>query len=230
MDSDFRLATVVSVHQETPTVRTITLRPEQPLSFVPGQFVMLHFPGDGAVKRSYSLSSATGSDTFQLTFNIVPGGAFSPRLYALQPGAQIEYSGPFGNFQFSAAGDPLVFIGGGTGIAPLRSMIKHALHTGQGSELILLYSARTEEEIIYRNELEQLANEHFKFRPVITLTKPDKPWPVTGRINEDLVREHVPGPQAAQFFLCGSPEFVRDIRGMLMALGVPDSRVRNEQW
>ncbi|MBU0953019.1 MAG: hypothetical protein KKA90_01185 [Nanoarchaeota archaeon] len=226
---------VLTIVQETPDTKTFTLKYPGVFSFVPGQFVMIRLPGDPdqTAKRAYSIASVPNEQgTFQITFNLVPGGRMSSRLYNIKEGDELEAAGPFGNFTFSDKADILVFIGGGTGIAPLRCMLQYALQQQLPKQLVLLYTVRRPQDIIYRAELETLDQNHQNVTYYQTITRLDEaPWNgATGRITKERIMEVVSDPTKALFFLCGSPELVTAFKEMLQDLGVTAKQIQHEQW
>lgn len=182
----------------------------------------------------YSIASApheTARDGW-LEFLIKVDGStrFGAVVDSLQPDTPIRVDGPAGNFTLPdlSPGLPLLFIAGGTGIAPLRSMILEALHTRKEGKLALVYSARTPDEFAYVDELRGLAVEG-SLALTLTLTGKAEDWTHSrGRAGvahlSDLV---TPGTLA---FVCGPPAMVAELPAALVSLGLPRERVRTEDW
>jgi ferredoxin-NADP reductase len=149
----------------------------------------------------------------------------------LEPGAAVDIEGPIGRFTFPAQPeqDRFVFIAGGTGIAPLRSMLRHALHVPH-RQLGLLYSARTLSEFAYEEELRSLAGSGLiELRQTITREAPDEWTGKRGRIGRSDLAPLVHDP-ATLCFVCGPPALVDEIPRQLEELGVARRLIRIEEF
>ena len=149
----------------------------------------------------------------------------------LDPGQLIDVEGPLGTFTFPAAPEErrFVFIAGGTGIAPLRAMLRRAL-TLRGHRIGLFYSARTPDEFAYEQELRSLAGTgEIELRQTVTRAS-DADWAgPRGRLNRKALEELVHDP-ATLCFVCGPPALVDEMPKILSDLGIPRTRIRIEQW
>ena len=150
---------------------------------------------------------------------------------ALDAGVQVDVEGPLGSFTFPAAPEErrFVFIAGGTGIAPLRAMLRHALaipHRNIG----LFYSVRTPDEFAYEQELRRLAHAgEIELRQTVTRAT-DTDWTgPRGRLNREALEELVHDP-ATLCFICGPPTLVDEMPKILQELGIPRRRIRIEEW
>ena len=148
----------------------------------------------------------------------------------LAAGAPVRVEGPAGTLRLPEARDaaPLLFVAGGTGIAPFRSMIREALQTGYGGPLSLVYSARTPDEFAYLAELRDLAQQG-RLALTLTLTGESGDWVhARGRAGAAHLAELVrPGTVA---FVCGPPSMVADLPAALDRMGLDAARVRTERW
>jgi ferredoxin-NADP reductase len=226
---------VQKIVQETHNVKTFTLAPSEGevFAFLPGQFVMAHLlGGDGrsALARAMSISSAPHErDALEITMKI--GGEFTRRADRLRPGDALGIVGPYGRFLLPEGDEPLVFLAGGVGITPFRSMWRTLVERGRKRSVTLIYSNRTRADIIYNEELNEFRLRHSQFRLVHTLTREDNlaGWEgETGRINRQMVQKHVPEVTASRYLLCGLPQFVKDLRTMLYDLSVPEQNIKIE--
>lgn len=212
--------------------------------FEPGQWVNLVLPlPDGEIKRAYSIASAPqeGSPRFELAVTRVLGGPGSQHLHDLTEGATLRAIGPHG--LFTRAPDeaaPSLFVGTGTGVTPLRSMLLAALAERgprAAGPLWLLFGARDEADILYRAELEALARAHPDLRYEVTLSRPDPSW--TGR--RGYVQEHLPelvgelraagGTVPPRAYVCGLDRMVSAVRDQLRnEQGFDRKRVHAERY
>ena len=238
----WRLATITAVRPETPTVRTFTLSvPEWP-GHRPGQHVDLRLTAeDGySVERSYSIASEPRrADEIELTVERIPDGEVSAFLHDIAvAGDRIEVRGPIGGYFVwdvaeATAGDPLFLVGGGSGVVPLMAMLRARARAGARNPARLLFSSRHLEEVIYREELDQLAAASDGLEVVHTLTRSRPPgW--TGfdrRIDDRMIAEVLaPLGAAARCFVCGPTALVEVAANALARLGLPADRIRTERF
>ena len=201
--------------------------------YAPGQAVSIANHGHDR-RRPYSIASAPEDAQregyFELLIGVDADGSAGPHL-ALDPGTLVDVEGPLGSFTFPP--DPeerrFIFIAGGTGIAPLRAMLRHALvvpHRNIG----LFYSVRTPDEFAYEPELRALAESgEIELRQTVTRAT-DTEWAgPRGRLNRDALRELVHDP-ATLCFVCGPPALVDDMPKILADLGIPRDRIKIEEW
>lgn len=192
-----------------PTVRELVFERTggEVFDFAPGQWVNLVLPlASGEIKRAYSIASApSGSPSFELAVTRVEGGPGSEFLHALPEGATLRAIGPQGFFTREKDDpSPGLFVATGTGVTPIRSMVRAALAAGSTAPLWILFGARFEADILYRAELEALAKAHPNVRHAVTLSRPDAGW--SGL--RGYVQTHVPEMLAALRAESGAPPHV----------------------
>jgi len=236
-------ARLVASRPLAPAVRELVFERAdgRPLLFEPGQWVnlVLPLPG-GEVKRAYSIASPPeeGARRFELAVTRVSGGAGSQYLHGLPEGAVLRAIGPHGLFTRPPAEEaPSLFIGTGTGLTPLRSMIRAALAAGARTPLWLLFGARHEEDILYQDELAAFAEARPNVRYEVTLSRPGPGW--SGR--SGYVQAHLPELVAAlraagggvppRAYVCGLDRMVSSVRDHLRGeLGFERKRVHTERY
>ena len=185
-------------------------------------------------RRPYSIAAAPEDarreGRLELLIGVDAAGAAGAHL-TLDPGQLIDVEGPLGTFTFPASPEErrFVFIAGGTGIAPLRSMMRHAL-TLPHRNIGLFYSARTPDEFAYEKELRGLASAgEIELRQTVTRAS-DADWTgPRGRLNREALEELVHDP-ATLCFVCGPPALVDEMPRILTDLGIPQTRIRVEEW
>jgi CDP-4-dehydro-6-deoxyglucose reductase, E3 len=207
--------------------------------FQAGQWVSLVLPlAEGEARRAYSIASAPdGSPGFEVAVTRVEGGPGSTYLHELPIGATLRTIGPQGFFtRPRAAGHPALFVGTGTGVTPLRSMIKDALGAGETSPMTLLFGVRYESDRLYREELEELQAKHPNFRAYYTISRADPSWQgLTGYVQthaERLWRElEAKGAGAPHIYICGLERMVGAVRDLLRKkMGVERKQVHSERY
>jgi NAD(P)H-flavin reductase len=218
----------------TPRARVVRVDLDaQPFAYRPGQAILI--ASHGYEKRKpYSIASAPEEAErdgyFELLVGVDSEGVAGPHL-ALQSGEEVDVDGPLGRFTFPT--DPaerrFLFVAGGTGIAPLRAMMRHALRIPH-DEVGLLYSARTPLEFAFEEEFRALAREgEINLRQTVTREAADTWQGTRGRIGQADLAPLV-HDRRTLCFVCGPPALVADIPRLLGELGVEPDRVRIEEW
>jgi ferredoxin-NADP reductase len=235
----WQAATLVDVRAETPTVKTLRFEVGEWPGHLAGQHADVRLIGaDGyRAERSYSIASPPEAPWLELTIERLEGGEVSPFLTdRLRPGDAFQLRGPIGgHFVWSAAGRtrPLLLVAGGCGVVPLACMLRHRRAAGSTVPATLVYSSRSRDEIIYRDELQALARDDGRFSLRLTLTRDTAPgWSgEVGRI--DLPRlsaalQDLGG--AADSFVCGSDGFVEHAASLLLRAGQDHASIRAERF
>jgi ferredoxin-NADP reductase len=240
MSAAWRNAVVESVVQRTPSVKSFFFRFAQPLRFRAGQHldVRLTAPDGYQAQRSYSIASAPeAGESIELTIERLDDGEVSPFFHdVVAAGDEIELRGPIGgHFVWSVAdGGPLLLVGGGSGIVPLASMLRHRSASGSSVPASLVYSARAVAELIYADELAAMhaRADGFRFLPTVTRERDLPAGMRAGRIDDAMIAQALDGLGAAPLvtFVCGSNPFVESATRLLIAHGVPASAIRTERY
>jgi len=235
----WQIATVSAIRDETPSVRTFSLKVPAWRGHRAGQHVDLRLTAeDGySVERSYSIASEperTGA--IDLTVERLPDGEASAFLHdVVVVGDRLEIRGPIGGYFVwdVSVGGPLLLVAGGSGVVQLMAMVRHRTRSGSTVPARLLLSSRHVEEIIYREELEGLAARADGLAVVHTLTR-SQPAGWTGytrRIDERMLAEVLePIGIAARTFICGPTALVETAANGLVRLGLPADRIRTERF
>ncbi len=234
----FKLKLIEKV-KETPEVITFKFSSDKKVDFKAGQFMMFSFELEGKpVRRAYSISSSPAESTVNFTVKFELGGKGSEFFRSIKIGSEVIADGPYGKFVFEKA-DEMVFIAGGTGIAPFRSMVRYALDNEKLVEgnypfrIAVIHSVRTPDDAIYRQEMSELSKQHGDFEYVATITRHSggETWTKElGRINADMIKRYVVNPQKALIYVCGPKEMVNTVKDILASMNVDINRVRTERW
>jgi ferredoxin-NADP reductase len=224
----------------TPRIKSFSLVPAKPFSFTAGQHVdvRLTAPDGYQAMRSYSIASAPeDTGAIELAIERLKDGEVSEFFHDVAAvGDTIELRGPLGGyFVWPGAGDgPLLLVGGGSGVVPLASMIRHRHASGATRPVTLLYSARTWNDVIYRDELIALDGRNDGFHAIFTLTRepPARPGDYGRRVDAALIRETLARMAAPPdlVFVCGANAFVNAAADGVVAAGVPAGNVRTERY
>ena len=200
-------------------------------TYLPGQYTFITLRrGEEPLVKHLTISSSPTEPFLEVTKGLT-GHPFANALSALVPGDEVVISGPFGEFIFEREYERVVFLSGGIGITPLRSMIRNATDRGLSTRILLLYSARSEADVLFGIEMEQMMKQNPNLKVIITLTAPDPGWKGrTGRIDRTLIEREIPDWQDQVFFTSGPPVMVDAIVAILEELGVQHDHVHQEQF
>jgi NAD(P)H-flavin reductase len=216
----------------------------QPLDFIPGQFIQVHFSyADGtAAKRSYSLATihdhALGAgDAVEIAVSYVPGGSATALFEGLEIGGHIDASGPYGRFCLMPgdANRRYLFIGTGTGVTPYRAMLPRVeqLIAERGVEVVLLFGARTPQELLYGDDFRAFADKHpqFRFVPCFSRQVPADPHAdVRHGYVQQFLAEFAPNADTDIAYLCGNPNMVDACFEELKQAGLAIPQIRREKY
>ena len=233
------LARCVRVIDETPDVKTFTFVAEPSVEFTyqPGQFVTLNLEINGkTIKRAYSISS-TPSRPHSLDITVkratppnnvpdAPPGLVSNWLHDnLQAGSQVKIGSPLGDFScVEHPSSKILFISAGSGITPMMSMSRWLLDTNAGSDIVFFHSARTADDIVFRQELELMTSRYANFQLATTLTREDSnssPGGRVGRFSKSMLKEIAPDFAERTVYVCGSEAFTQQVKEILQELKFP---------
>jgi ferredoxin-NADP reductase len=235
---NWKLGEVVELIDETPRVRSIVLDiPEWP-GHRAGQHVDVRLTAEDGyqAQRSYSIASAPEDDRLMLTVERLSDGEVSPYLVdELRPGDVIELRGPIGGYFVWEAriGGPLLLVAGGSGIVPLMAMLRHRAASGSTVPARLIYSSRSFEDIIFREELERLTARSDGVEVIHTLTRSQPPgWDgYAHRIDAQMLADTAFPPASRPVtYICGPTSFVEAASRALVLLGHEAKRIRTERF
>jgi ferredoxin-NADP reductase len=235
----WRVGTVIALHDETPTARTIALEvPDWP-GHVAGQHVDVRLTAsDGySAVRSYSIASAPNSEgRVELTVERLPNGEVSPYLtQEVAVGDSLELRGPIGGWfvWHAQQTEPIQLVAGGSGLVPLMAMIRSRAAAGSTAPFRLLYSVREPGAVWYRDELQALSDHDssVNITHAYTRTAP-KDWPrPPGRVDAALIAQAAwPSNLSPTCYVCGPTSFVESAAGLLIAAGYDPDKIKTERF
>jgi ferredoxin-NADP reductase len=234
----WQLVSVLEIVEETSRAKSLVLAaPDWPGGYRAGQHVDVRLTAEDGyqAQRSYSIASAPEDEHLVLTVERLEDGEVSPYLVdELRPGDELELRGPIGGYFVweQAIGGPLVLIAGGSGIVPLRSMLRHWSATSRTVAVRLVYSSRRLSEVIYRDELRGYGErDGVDVRFVLTREWPEDWHGHRGRIDRALI-DDVAGPpeEQSRIYVCGPNGFVETAAGWLADGARDPSRIRTERF
>ena len=268
-----RTSAVVESNRSVSTyLKELVLRPEMPVEFEAGDYVLVEAPphrvefADFAIDapyrerwaennffelksivreattRAYSLANPPQqADRLVLVVRIAlpaptapsgtPPGRVSSYIFGLKPGDRVDLRGPYGDFHVQESDREMIFIGGGAGIAPLRSMILDQLARQTGRRISFWYGARDRDDLCYVEEFEAAAAAHdaFDYRVALSSVEPNSDWPgyrglIHAVVHENYLAQHA-SPASAEYYLCGPPLMSAAVLQMLEGVGVPRENI-----
>jgi ferredoxin-NADP reductase len=234
----WRIADVVATVDETPTVRTLSLRVPGWPGHRPGQHldVRLTAPDGYRAQRSYSIATPADGEQLDISVERLEDGEVSPYLNGeLRVGDQLELRGPIGGYFVWEASDdtPVLLVGGGSGVVPLMAMARARRRAGSAVPMRWLSSSRTLADVVYRFEVEELAaaGDGFELFQTLTRDAPEGWVGSVGRIDERVLAKVAWPPETdGRTFICGPTSFVEAVAASLVTLGHPAATIKTERF
>jgi NAD(P)H-flavin reductase len=219
-------AEVVRITDLTHDVRQLDLQLIEPraIHFKAGQFISFEVPSSGripVVTRPYSIASPPGQPArVTLVLNLVAGGPGSTYLFGLREGDKAQFKGPAGSFYLREDERDLLLVATGTGIAPLRSMLLADLARTSTRRIMLMWGLRSQRDLYFQQEFEELSRIHPRFTAVTTLSRPEPGWTgVVGRVTA-LVENRITSVKSLSAYLCGNGVMIKDVTAILNGKGL----------
>lgn len=217
--------TLRSYEQVATDARSFFFVPETPVSWKAGQFITYELPhdpvDDRGTKRWFTIASAPHEEFIQITTRLsAPGSSFKQALISLEPGDTIEGTIPEGDFTVKDPKQQHVFIAGGIGITPFRSILLDLHHRNEPLNATVLYANKRPETTVFMNDLDDLDTQHpemdlhYFFEPI--------------KLTESLIRDYVPALSDPIFYVSGPEPMVESLGETLLAMGVPKNHITQD--
>jgi ferredoxin-NADP reductase len=240
VQSPWQTARIVRIKKRTPRVTSFFFQPSRPFAYRAGQHVdvRLTAPDGYQARRSYSIASAPErSGVIELAIEKLDDGEVSPFFHEVAAiGDEIELRGPLGGHFVWPEDEsgPLVLVGGGSGVVPLMSMVRHRAARNSTVPVVLVFSVRVWDEVIFRDELITLDDRQDGFDLVLTLTREaaHRPADYARRVDVAMMAQamaRLPEPPGVAF-VCGSNAFVSAAAQALIDAGVAAENIRTERY
>ncbi len=221
-------ATLGAVTRLSDTTIAFTLDPAVPLGFLAGQYVSILVPGSDQ-KRSYSFSSAPGAAALEFLVRDIPHGMMSRFLREAQPGTGMEFSGPSGSFYLRDIKRPVLFLAGGTGLAPFLSMLGRLAQAGCRQPVHMIYGVTSDVDLVGVDQLEAYARAIPSFTFSCCVADEGAAYPAKGYVTRYIEPAHLNGGDV-DVYLCGPPPMVDAVRAFLSAQGVAPANFYYEKF
>lgn len=225
---------IIEIRNETYDVKTFRVRKPISFSFIPGQYCLVSFIDRQEFadeSRPFTFANSPTDDRFiEITVKKISG--FTAALHSLKVGDKLKIEGPLGaslNFNESVK-DDIIFLAAGSGITPFISAIRYIITKKLSNKIILLFSNKTENDIIYKKELEKINNRNIKIIHTLSQEAPEGWKGEIGRINKEMVEKYVKNPKEKLWYICGPPLMADSIKKILIEMNIPQERLRIEDW
>jgi len=216
-------ATVTAIEQLTPDIRRLELAVVEPgdFSFLPGQYVDIWVPGSDA-RRSFSMANLPGDGRIELIVKCYPGGRFSSMLDgAIAPGDTLQFTGPYGAFHLRENQRPMVMVAGGSGMAPILSLLRPLSQAASTRPVRFFYGARTEDDLFHVDVVHQLGASlaDFEFTPVV------------GGFVHEPAGECLAGVDDPEIYMCGPPPMIDAMAELAIDQhGIDEGRIFHDKF
>jgi ferredoxin-NADP reductase len=225
-------ANLVKIVERTHDVKSF--RFPRPLSFEykAGQYMFVTIPGEnGELKKHFTISSSPTETSFIEFTKKLTGNPYSISLNALQLNDKVKIEAPYGRFTLDEKFKEIAMLSGGIGITPLRSICKYVSDLQLENNIILLYGNNTIEDMVFKEELDQLQKENCNLKVVHTIVKPPENWHgYSGYIDAQMIEKEIPDYKSRAFYTCGPPAMVKAMTGLLTKLNVPSEQIKIENF
>ncbi len=223
---------VKQIIERAPDVRSFRFDKPEGLNCFAGQYMIVTLKSEGKeLREPFTISSSpTERGHLEMTKKLT-GHPFSNALVSLKEGDKVSIEAPFGDFTFKGEYDKIAMLAGGIGITPLRCMIRYATDEKLDTKITLIYSNRSEYEIVFRKELEEMQEQNENLRVVYTVTRPSEKWNgYRGRIDKEMIQKEIPDYIERVFYICGPPQMVEAMVAILKEMNVPDMQIKQEYF
>lgn len=223
---------ISDIVQRTYNVKSFRFPRPPSLMYKAGQYMVVTLKIDGQeTRKPLSISSSPTEKSFIEFTKKLTNHPFSKKLDALRVGDTATIDAPLGTFTFEAEFERIGLLSGGIGITPLRSICKFCTDLKLKTKVTLMYGNRTEEDIVFKQELEQMQSQNRNLKIVFTLAEPKKTWQgYSGNITAEMIKKEIPEYSETVFYICGPPAMVQAMENLLMPLNVRPANVKKENF
>jgi len=223
---------VKEIIPRTPNVTSFRFPRPAELEYKAGQFLFITIKpaGNELIKHFSFSSSPTEKEHIEFTKKFTDS-EFSAALKALKPDDWARIEAPFGEFTFEGEHPKIAMLAGGIGITPLVSICKYCIDKQLATKITLLYGCRTEGDIAFRKELEEMQKQNSNLKIVFILNEAGSGWKgAVGVINADIVKKEIPEYKETMFYTCGPPPMVEVMEKLVESLGLPKTQLKLEYF
>lgn len=223
--------TVADIITHTDDVKSFRFKKPASFTYRAGQFMFITLrAGKDEIRKHFTISSSPTEDFIEFTKRLT-GSEFSRVLDALKVGDWTRIDGPHGKFTFEGEFEKIGMLSGGIGITPLRSICRFCTDMQLDTDITLLYGSRTEKDIVFRKEFDEMQKENAHLKVVLCVGEATPDWTgYSGRIDSTMVKREIPDYRERVFYTCGPPAMVKAMDTLLEDIGVPSDQIRKENF
>jgi len=225
-------ANLVQTIERTHDVKSFRFPRPSSFEYKAGQFMFVTIQGENnELKKHFTISSSPTETGFIEFTKKLTGNPYSTSLNALQLNDKVKIEAPYGRFTLDEKFKEIAMLSGGIGITPLRSICKYVSDLQLEFNIILIYGNNTIEDIVFKEELDQLQEENSNLKVVYTIVKPLENWHgYSGYIDAQMIEKEIPDYKSRAFYPCGPPAMVKAMTGLLTKLNVPSEQIKIENF
>jgi ferredoxin-NADP reductase len=222
---------VTQVIQRATDVKSVRFIRPKGFTYLPGQWAFITIGSESIQKtKPLSFSSSPTEDFLEVTKRLT-GHEFSKALNALKLGDGVTIRGPYGRLTLLEDSKKICMLSGGIGITPLRSMARYSTDKELETSIILLYSNRFEDSIVFKSDFDEMQKRNPNFKVIITITRPSQAWKgLAGRINQEMIEKTVPDYSERVFYTCGPTPMVDAMVAILNEMGLSKTQIKYEYF
>ncbi|WP_440952593.1 ferredoxin--NADP reductase [Methanococcoides sp. FTZ1] len=223
-------APITEIIWQTHDVKSFRFERPEEFEYKAGQYFFVSIPVDGEIQRKpFTISSSPTENGYLEFTKKLTGHEFSNVLDGMEVGDILVIDGPYGKFTFEGEFDKIALISGGIGITPMISICRYCSDRMAGTDIVILSSNKTEGDIAFREELEEMDSKNPNLKVVHTLTRADEEWPgFRGRICDTIIVDQIPDYMDRVIYVCGPPAMMKATEELLREMGVPKEQIKKE--
>lgn len=224
---------VDDIIQRTHDVKSYRFSRPSFFTYQAGQYLIIMLPdtNGNVLKKPLTISSSPTEDFIEVTKKLTQGHEFSEAIDSLAIGDEVQLNAPYGQFVLDQKQKKIAMLSGGIGITPFRSMCRYATDLQLEKDIVLFYGNKTSEDIVYKQEFDQMEKKNQNFKIVNTLTRQDMNWNGhTGHIDSNMITIELPDYAQRLFYLCGPPMMMQAMQDFLQDLNVSKQKIIVEKF
>jgi len=220
------------VIQHNSNVKSYRFNRPDGFEYKPGQFLNVTLKhNDKELSKYLSFSSSPTEPTHIEFTKKLSDSEFSNALRNAKPGDRVKIDAPYGKFTFEGEYPKIALLGGGIGITPFISICKYATDKALNNKITLFYGCSIPDDVVFREEFEELAKTNKNLKLVVTVSRPTPDWKgKIGRINDDMIKMELPDFKEYIFYACGPPPMVKGMEAIIDTLDIPKKQFKIEYF
>jgi ferredoxin-NADP reductase len=211
-------------------VKSFIFKKPEGMAYKAGQWMYVNIKVGGVTKLHHFTISSSPTEDYLMFTKKITDSPYSQTLDRMTGGEWFRLWGPYGTFTFSGEYPKLGFLSGGIGITPLRSILQYIVDKKLPTDVKMLYANHTEADIVFRDELEQMQQQDRNIEIKNVLTREPGWKGLKGHINSAMIKEQIPDYRERVFYICGPPSMNAALSKELKALGMPDDKIKIEEF